>query len=70
MYKACLEAQEALSRMVKAGTWPGKKPTIITIIELFAFKSTWFTYVVPGFADINNFPILKEWLEQGENVKY
>lgn len=65
-YKAFLEAQETLSKMLKAGTWPGRKPTVITIIELFASKSTWFTYVAPGFGDINNFPILKEWLEEGE----
>ena len=48
-YKAFLEAQETLSKMLKAGTWPGRKPTVITIIELFASKSTWFTYVAPGF---------------------
>ena len=65
-YKACLEAQEVLNGMVKSGTWSGKKPTTITIIELFASKTTWFTYVVPGFADINNFPLLKEWLEDEE----
>ncbi|KAF8328736.1 hypothetical protein F5887DRAFT_897429, partial [Amanita rubescens] len=62
-YKCCLEAQQVLDQKVGAGTWPGKRPTAITIIELFASKSTWFAYVVPAFSDINNFPVLKEWLE-------
>ena len=62
-YKACLEAQQTLNEKLEAGTWPGKRPTAITIIELFASKSTWFTYVVPSFSDINNFPVIKEWLE-------
>jgi len=62
-YKGCLEAQQVLDQKLGAGTWPGKRPTAITIIELFASKSTWFAYVVPAFSDINNFPVLKEWLE-------
>jgi hypothetical protein len=62
-YKGCLEAQQALDEKVVAGTWPGKRPTAITIIELFASKTTWFAYVVPSFSDINNFPEIKEWLE-------
>lgn len=62
-YKACLDAQQTLAERVNSGTWPGRKPTATTIIELFASKSTWFAYVVPGFSDINNFPVIKEWLE-------
>lgn len=64
-YKAGLEAQQTLNEKIEAGTWPGKRPTGINVIELFASKSTWFANVVPAFSDINNFPVLKEWLEGG-----
>jgi hypothetical protein len=62
-YKACLEAQQILNEMVRAGSWPGKKPTENAIIELFGSKTYWFTYVKPAFKNINNFPVLKDWLE-------
>lgn len=62
-YKACLEAQQNVNEKFQAGTWPGKKPTSGSIIHLFASKTTWFTYMVPAFCDINNYPDIKEWLE-------
>jgi hypothetical protein len=62
-YKACLEAQETLREMCGAGTWPGKRPTNISVIQLFVSKTNWFSYLVPAFSDINNFPVIKGWLE-------
>ncbi|KAK2465440.1 hypothetical protein APHAL10511_002794 [Amanita phalloides] len=62
-YRACLEAQSTLSEKIQAGTWVGKRPNNATIIQLFTSKTTWHTYIVPAFSDINNFPVLKQWLE-------
>ncbi|KAK2462224.1 hypothetical protein APHAL10511_005759 [Amanita phalloides] len=52
---------------MEAGTWVGKRPTNITIIQLFTSKTSWFSYVIPAFSNINNFPELKKWLEGGDD---
>lgn len=64
-YKACLQAQDTLNQMISQGTWPAgvKKPTNSSIIETFVSRTYWHTYMTPAFQDINQYPLLKEWLE-------
>jgi hypothetical protein len=69
-YQACVQAQDTLSQKLRDGTWTAgtKKPTNYDIVGLFASKSYWHSYMVKGFHDINQYPILKKWLEGGEDA--
>jgi hypothetical protein len=67
-YKACLEAIDLVQRKAQQGTWPGVKPSNTQIIQIFASKSMWHTYMVPAFESINNLPDVKDWLEDKEGV--
>ncbi|KAM6491162.1 hypothetical protein JOM56_013401 [Amanita muscaria] len=69
-YKACLTAQDTLARKMKDGSWPegAKKPTATEIVELFMSKSYWHKYITAAFHDISHYPLIKDWLEDLENV--
>ena len=67
-YKAYLEAQRKLESKVNKGTWVGKKPTNTDLVELFVGKSMFYQYYKKGFGNINDFPIMMEWLEGGEGA--
>jgi hypothetical protein len=68
-YKACLQAQEVLNQKLKDNTWPQgvKKPAASDIIKLFVSRSQWHEYMTPAFSNINDFPIIKDWLEDTED---
>jgi len=65
-YKAYLQATQTLSKMITEQTWPGKKPSSIDLIELFASKSAWFAYYKPAFSRVSEFPEMVKWLEDSE----
>lgn len=66
-YKACLEASQVLAGMVAAGTWPGRKPSNTDIVEIFVSKSMWFSHYKKNFAKLSNYPLMVEWLENGDD---
>ena len=67
-YKAYLDAQRNLDAKSVSGTWIGKKPTNTDLVELFVGKSMFYKYYKRGFGNINNFPLMMEWLEGGEGA--
>jgi hypothetical protein len=64
-YKACLEASNQVDQKIGDGTWPqnSRRPTFSMIVELFVSKTYWHTYMVPAFGDIDQYPLLQDWLE-------
>jgi hypothetical protein len=66
-YKAYVQAYQTLLKCVSDGTWPGKKPSGTDIIEIFLSKSMWFSHYKPAFTKVSNYPLMVEWLENGED---
>ena len=52
-YKAYLKASQTLSKM--EGSWPGKKPSTIDLMEVFFSKSMWFSHYKPAFSKVANY---------------
>lgn len=66
-YCGYLEATETLGRMLAAGTWPGKKPSETSLIELFISKSMWHSHYRPSFSKVSRHGDLQQWLEDKDN---
>jgi len=66
-YKALIRAVNEVQNRFENGTWPGVRPTQTEVVEIFVSKSQYHDYMTKGFDDISNYPVLKEWLEGGEN---
>ena len=66
-YQACITAQHEVESRATAGTWPGAKPTKTQVVEIFVSKSTYHDYMTKAFDDIDNYPVLKDWLEARED---
>lgn len=66
-YKVFLQACQNLTRRTSEGTWPGKKPSTIDIVELFCSKSMWFSHYKPAFSKVSNYPLMIKWLENEED---
>jgi hypothetical protein len=64
-YKACLKASHTLSNM--EGSWPGKKPTAVDLIEVFVSKSMWFSHYKPAFSKVAGYPEMVKWLENSDD---
>ena len=66
-YQAYIQACQTLLKRVSEGTWPGKKPSSTELIELFVSKSMWFSHYRPAFSKVSNYPLMVEWLENGDD---
>jgi hypothetical protein len=65
-YKAYLQASQTLSKM-KDGSWPGKKPSTIDLIEVFVSKSMWFSHYRPAFSKVADYSEMVKWLEDSDD---
>ena len=67
-YLAYHEACKTLDQKIAAGTWTGKKPSKVDMVEIFISKSMWWRYYNATFSKVSQFPLLLEWLENGEDA--
>ena len=67
-YRAHLEAIQTYERMVSDGSWTGKKLSAVDFIELFVSKSFWHSHVKKCFSKVSNYPVMAEWLANGEDM--
>jgi hypothetical protein len=67
-WKAHAQAQQKLSEMVTAGTWPGQKPAAAQLADLFISKTNWFEFYCKAFRKISNFPDMIQWLEDAPDA--
>jgi hypothetical protein len=65
-YQAFLQASQTLSKMFSDGSWPGKKPSSMDLIEVFVSKSMWFSHYKPAFSKVADFPEMVLWLEDSD----
>ena len=66
-YKAHFEATQTYERMVSDGSWTGKKLFAVNFIELFVSKSFWHSHVKKYFSKVANYPVMAEWLADGDD---
>jgi hypothetical protein len=66
-YKAHLVATQTYERMVSDGSWTGRKLSAVDFIELFVSKSFWHSHVKKCFSKVSNYPVMAEWLANGDD---
>lgn len=66
-YIAYYEALDTLAKMCEEHTWPGRRPSDTTVIELFVSKSMWHKYYKPLFGQAHNHADMEKWLQNAEN---
>lgn len=67
-YLAFLNAEKILADALAAGTWVGKKPKTMAIVNLVIGRTAWFDHYKPLFSKVHGYPILVKWLEGGLNA--
>lgn len=53
---------------IAAGTWVGKKPTKLDVIELFISRTMFHDSYRPLFSKIDKYPTMLEWLVGGPDA--
>jgi hypothetical protein len=66
-YKALLQAQSDMYRMLSDGTWTLRKPSSDELIEIFVSKSVWHAKYSKLFPKVRGFPEVQKWLEHGHD---
>jgi hypothetical protein len=67
-YKAFLEAQSNMQKMMADGTWTLGRVSAETLIELFASKSVWYDKHATLFPLVAKYPRLRKWLDWDEDA--
>ena len=68
-YKAFNVAHDEMETMTKNRTWEGKPPLKVDLMEVFACRSTFYNEYLDLFDKVEDYPILKRWLEQEHGAR-
>jgi hypothetical protein len=68
-YKAFNIAHDEMETMTKNRTWEGKPPLKVDLMEVFACRSTFYNEYLNLFDQVEDYPMLKRWLEQEHGAR-
>jgi len=66
-YQTILRAFSTLTKKVKGGEWPGRKPAGQDIIDMVVSKSMWYSHYKKLFPQVSNHPDMQKWLQDDQD---